>query len=111
MAEMSENCKSCGQALPGSGVLSWNPDAAVLTNGQVSVALSKYQGRVFDLLWRRRASGQKTTLYEIMDAMYFDDVNGGRDDKSCASTMVWQMNERLKLVGLRSIKGRLCNIS
>lgn len=80
-------CKCCGQIIP--------PDASKWFAGK------PVQKRIYDYVARHT---QNVSSFEIADAIYADDPDGGSDFR-CVSVHIWRMNKELAKHKLR-IQGR-----
>lgn len=89
-------CPTCGQPLVGA-----------VEQAISGLRLSTFQRRVVMGLARRM--GQWVLAAELLDAVYFDDADGGPDKaQNCLSVYVWQARPKLRKVGLEieGIPGR-----
>jgi hypothetical protein len=92
-------CPLCGCALKEID-LTWLPEARFIKRGNSAVLLSRNQARFFNVVWRARQRGAGATREMIMDALYFDDPNGGSASPNIVSVMASAIRRKLVAVKL-----------
>lgn len=80
--------------------LAWFPQARALVAGPHAVVLANGLARFFGALWEARRRGGGVTRAALMEAIYFDDPDGGSDSPSLINTMASNLRHKLKPFGL-----------
>lgn len=93
-------CPCCDQELPEIQEVKTVPKYCVVMHRDSAVVLTRQQFKIVESVKRHRI-----TFPQILDAVYFDDPNGGPPTAQWSvSTGITEANKRLREIGLR-IKG------